>query len=366
MTDAASTTGDQTHPGDWAALAAEAGSDVNTRFGHRLIGLPGTWIGSLQAPPPSGSLSTGSATAALAKKRPLPWTEMPWSEWHYWWQSHYLDAIVDAGNHALTQEDAAGARRELRLGKALLRGILIRNFCRFPNHYYDDMAWLALAATRLNELSLRLTSKPATLARFAARTLTKQLHKAHDPVLGGGLYWSRKRDYKNTPVNGPAAAHFARIGEHQIAGAVADWLRTELFDAETGLYQDGIHPSITGRDVEATIYTYNQGPILGALLKLGRPQDLIDAETLIDAISRHLHTPGQGLRLEPGGDGSLFTGILTRYLALAAQEERLPAQTRATASDLIAQTAATVADQRPEILSAAIQRWTILSAAAAI
>lgn len=363
-------TGPDSHAGqpqparNWAALAAEAAADVNTRFGHRLMGLPGTWIGSLEAHQSGDSLAPASAAAKRLPK--------PWSEWHYWWQSHYLDAIVDTGNQALTQGDQTGARRELQHGKALLRGILIRNFCRFPNHYYDDMAWLALAATRLNELSLHLTAKPARLARFAARTLTKQLHKAHDPVLGGGLYWSRKRDYKNTPVNGPAAAHFARLGEHQIAGAVADWLRTELFDAETGLYLDGVHPSAAdrdpalGRDVEATIYTYNQGPILGALLKLGRPQDLIDADTLIDAIGRHLHTPGQGLRLESGGDGSLFTGILCRYLALAAQEERLRAQTRATASKLIHETAATVADQHPEILSAAIQRWTILSAAAEV
>lgn len=359
-------TGLDTHAGEpqpaknWSVLAAEAAAEVNTRFGHRLMGLPGTWI---------GSLTTRSATP---EKRTFPWSEMPWSEWHYWWQSHYLDAIVDTGYHALAQDDSDNARKELQLGKALLRGILIRNFFRFPNHYYDDMAWLALAATRLNELSLQLTSKPARLARFAVRSLTKQLHKAHDPVLGGGLYWSRKRDYKNTPVNGPAAAHFARVGELQIAGAVADWLRTELFDAETGLYLDGIHPSAAdrdpelGRDVEATIYTYNQGPILGALLKLGRPQDLIDAATLIDAIGRHLHTPGHGLRLEPGGDGSLFTGILCRYLALAVQEERLPAHSRAMVEELIQETAATVANEHPEILSAAIQRWTILNAAAAI
>lgn len=344
---------------NWSFRADEAARSVTRLFGQRLFFLPGTHIAAITRP--SGRIR--NLTGA----------------WHYWWQAHYVDCLVDTGRRELGTEARPGTRFDGenrpsagRLASRLVTGIRLRNFFTYVNDYYDDMAWLALAATRLNELSLQLTSKPARLARFAVRSLTKQLHKAHDPVLGGGLYWSRKRDYKNTPVNGPAAAHFARLGELQIAGAVADWLRTELFDAETGLYLDGIHPSTAdrdpelGRDVEAAIYTYNQGPILGALLKLGRPQDLIDAATLIDAIGRHLHTPGQGLRLEPGGDGSLFTGILCRYLALAVQEERLPAHSRAMVEELIQETASTVANEHPEILSAAIQRWTILNAAAAI
>lgn len=344
---------------DWATLAAEAGADVNTRFGHRLMGLPGTWIGSLEAPQPGGNPS--SEAAAGAKKRPTPW-----SEWHYWWQAHYLDTILDTALQHLRAGRRPAARRELRRAKALLRGIMIRNFGRFPNHYYDDMAWLALAAGRLNKLSLRLEARPARLAAFAAGTLTRQLHSAHDSVLGGGLYWSRKRDYKNTPVNGPAALHFARIGETHTATAVTTWLRTELFDPETGLYLDGIHPSATGRDVESNVYTYNQGPILAALLQLGGPAELRQAATLIAAVKTTLSTPGRGIRLEPGGDGSLFTGILCRYLALAARDSRLPAPSRDTASRLIQDTARAVIGQNPQQLSGAVQRWMILTAAASI
>ena len=40
------------------------------------------------------------------------------------------------------------------------------------------------------------------------------------------------------------------------------------------------------------------------------------------------------LRTHGDGDGGLFTGILTRYLALAARDVRLPGSTRATAIDL--------------------------------
>lgn len=336
-------------PVSWAVQAVNAAAGVNKEFGHRLMGLPGTWIGAISSP---------------ATQRPVPW-----SEWHYWWQAHYLDAILDAGFAALKRGERTGARRELSRARALLRGIAIRNFGRFPNFYFDDMAWLALAAGRLDLLSRRLTARPSPLARFATWTLTRQLRSAHDGVLGGGLYWSRKRDFKNTPVNGPAALHFARIGDAHTAAAIVDWLRRELFDPVTGLYIDGVHPvpagpaAPTGRNVEHTVYTYNQGPILAALLELGRPQDLANAAELVEAVRTQLAIPGNGIRLEPGGDGSLFTGILCRHLALAAHDPRLPQQSRDTASNLIQETARQVQDQETRQLSAAVQRWTILSAA---
>lgn len=346
---------DSATPGHWSALAQQAAEDVNNVFGHRLMGLPGVWIGAISAAPAPGQ---GRST--------------PWSEWHYWWQAQYLDAMLDSGFLALERSDRIGARADLRRARQLLRGIVIRNFGVFPNFYFDDMAWLALAAARLNTLSTRLLGQASPLAGFALRTLDRQLHSAHDDVLGGGLYWSRKRDFKNTPVNGPAALHFARTGQQETARAILDWLRIELFDPGTGLYIDGVHPTTagpatpTGRSVEHTVYTYNQGPVLGALLELGEPGDLTRAAELIQACQIQLATPGRGIRLEPGGDGSLFTGILIRYLALAAHDRRLGAHTRATASALIQETARAVADQSPQQLSAAIQRWSILTAAATL
>lgn len=335
----------------WAALAEGAAADVNARFGHRLMGLPGTWIGAVDAP------SDGEAARHLRST--------PQSPWNYWWQAHYLDALVDSATLALGAGKRAAAARELARAQRLLRGIMVRNFLRFPNYFYDDMAWLALAAARLSDLHLRVKGRRSPLARFAVRSLRKELHSAHDMVLGGGIYWSRKRDFKNTPANGPAALHFTRTGEVERAQAIVDWLRGELFDPALGLYVDGVHPSTSGRDVETTIYTYNQGPILAALLELAQPGHLDQAADLIDAINRELRTPGAGLRLEPGGgDGSLFTGILCRYLALAAHDGRLPAHTRETASDMVRETAVTVAGQVPEQLSGAVQQWSIFSAAA--
>ena len=350
-------------PADFAALAREAGAEVNARFGHRLMGLPGTWLGALDAQPLHSENSANSENSAAQSRMHRSWSA-PWSQWHYWWQAHYLDAVLDAGYLALARGDRSEARAELQRARALLRGILLRNFGVFRNDYYDDMAWLALAAGRLNELSLRLTARTARLAKHAVISLTHQLHGGHDDVLGGGIYWSRKRDFKNTPVNAPAALLFARIGEVDRAASLLDWLRVELFESKLGLYVDGVHPTAAGRSIENTIYTYNQGPVLAAMLEVGRPQDLAHAEALIESVHRGLSTPGQGLRLEPGGDGSLFTGILCRYLASAARDPRLPNQSRETASNLVRETAATLRRESPAHLSAAVQRWSVLSAAA--
>lgn len=350
----------------WSTLAEASALRVNSKFGHRLLGLPGTWIASLSYPD-NGKIR-------------------PWAEWHYWWQAHYLDALVDAGFRALRDGETASAKQSLDLGKALLRGILLRNFGRFPNHFFDDMAWLALAADRLNRLSLEAVDKEARLARFATSTLTRQLHKAHDSVLGGGIYWSRKRDYKNTPANGPAALHLARAGYAEQASSLLDWLRDSLFDPDQGLYLDGIHPSSGEPDIERNIYTYNQGPVLAALLERDQPAYLSQAEKLINDVGTHLLASGPaeavatmaeaaesavevrpGLRLEPGGDGSLFTGILCRYLAVAGLDTRLPAAARQLAATLVIDTAEVIAEQpEPSLLSAALQRWTVFEAAAAL
>lgn len=335
-------------PAHWEALAAVAGEDLHARFGHRLMGLPGTWIGSLHAMP----------AAPAPRKRPRPW-----SEWHYWWQAHYLDAILDAAFHELHSGHRCAAQRHWRRAKQLLRGILLRNFGRFPNYFYDDMAWLLLASQRLNGLSQQLTARPALLATLAMRALGRQLVRGQDEKLGGGLYWSRKRDFKNTPTNAPAALYFARIADLDTATGLLDWLRRELYSTPSGLYLDGIRLTAGGPRTEEAIYTYNQGTVLGALLAAGSAEHLAQAVSLIQAINDRLATAAQGLRLESGGDGNLFTGILCRYLALAANDERLPAATRRTAARLVCDTASQLADRVETELSAATQRWTILQAA---
>ncbi len=320
---------------NWSFRADEAARSVTRLFGQRLFFLPGTHIAAILRP--SGRLKNLS--------RP----------WHYWWQAHYLDCLVDAGRRELGTPGRPGAKFDGEnrpsaghLASRLVTGIRLRNFLTVVNNYYDDMAWLALATLRLDKLA-EDTRKRTGRGRNAKvlQSLTLQFDSASTDDLGGGTFWSKKRDFKNTPATAPVALYYARTGNRDKAQALLDWLDAKLYEPGQGLYRDGLRISGTGDVVlEETIYTYNQGPVLGALLELGGEANLGRAAALVDAVARNLTHPAPllgrtaaVLRCEGTGDGGLFTGILVRYLALAAVDERLPAETRATAAALVNDTA---------------------------
>lgn len=115
------------------------------------------------------------------------------------------------------------------------------------------------------------------------------------------------------------------------AQGLLDWLDATLFEPARGLYLDGAWIKEGKLVVAEEIYTYNQGPVLGALLELGGDANLARGAALVGSVAEHLtvrEPDTQGrlvLRGEGTGDGGLFTGILVRYLALAAGDVRLPA-----------------------------------------
>ena len=320
---------------NWSFRADEAARSVTRLFGQRLFFLPRTHIAAILRP--SGRLKNLS--------RP----------WHYWWQAHYLDCLVDAGRRELGSPEHPGARFDGenrpsagQLATRLVTGIRLRNFLTVVNNYYDDMAWLALATLRLDKLA-EDTRKHSGRGRNAKvlQSLTLQFDSASTDDLGGGTFWSTKRDFKNTPATAPVALYYARTGNRAKAQALLDWLDARLYEPGQGLYRDGLRISGTGDVVlEDTIYTYNQGPVLGALLELGGEANLARAAALVAAVANNLTQPApllgrtaSVLRCEGTGDGGLFTGILVRYLALAAGDERLPAETRAKAAALVNDTA---------------------------
>lgn len=381
---------------NWSFRADEAARSVTRLFGQRLLFLPGTHIAAIVRP--SGRFKN------LARP------------WHYWWQAHYVDCLVDTGRRELGGEGHTPARFDGdnlpsagKLASRLVTGIRLRNFATVINNYYDDMAWLALATLRLEKLAGD-TRKTAGRRRNAKvlKSLTLQFDAASTDDLGGGTFWSKKRDFKNTPATAPVALYYARTGQGAKAQALLDWLDAKLYDPEQGLYRDGLRIAAGGELVlESAIYTYNQGPVLGALLELGGEANLERAASLVAAAGRNLTVSapllgrkGTVLRSEGTGDGGLFTGILVRYLALAAVDERLPAETRAAAALLVTDTAEAfwegrrligaqeplarrgarlVFSARPELparrsypaeaavdLSTQLQAWMVLEAAASI
>lgn len=325
----------------WTSRADEAARSVTRMFGRRLCFLPGTHLAAVQRP--SGRLPN------------------PAKPWHYWWQAHYLDCLVDTGRRELLQKrpfDGDGRPSAGKLASRLVTGIRLRNFLTYVNSYYDDMAWLALATQRLQKLA-EDTGMPARRrdARML-RALKLQFDSASTDHLGGGIFWNTIRDFKNTPATAPVALFYARNGNTAKAQELLDWLDTRLFDPANGLYLDGLRIRQDGsEELVNAIYTYNQGPVLGALLELGGVQNLKRAAALIEAVDRELIRPAQVgngmdlrvLRGEGTGDGGLFTGILARYLALAAVDPRLPASIRTTASRLVTETAQALWEGRRQI-----------------
>jgi predicted glycosyl hydrolase len=198
-------------------------------------------------------------------------------------------------------------------------------------------------------------------AQDAGAALFEQLAKGFAP--GGGMSWRKsKRDFVNAAATAPAAIAYARAGDPHTAAALIDWMNATLWDAERSLYMDGVNVRGEEYELERGEYTYNQGTALGALLTLaasGVPceVDPIErAERLIVGIVKHMteeieFVSGARRRIlisHGDGDGGLFTGILVRYLGMAASSPLLSDEARALASSLIYSTARALWEGRRE------------------
>ncbi|NBQ42750.1 MAG: fructose-bisphosphate aldolase, partial [Mycobacteriaceae bacterium] len=196
----------KTGPEQWANRAASAEAAIVRRHLRQLWRIPGTQLGVVGWPPSRRDRSYGT--------------------WHYWWQAHLLDTLVDAQLRDPRPERAERIRRQIR-------GHRIRNNGRWTNRYYDDMAWLALALERAGRL--------LGIARpQALQTLTRQLFNSWMPEYGGGIPWRKQDQFFNAPANGPAGIVLARCGQVPRAAQMADWIDRTLLDPETQLIFDGI------------------------------------------------------------------------------------------------------------------------------
>ncbi len=303
---------------DWSERAGIVERTISRRHLRRVAAVvPGTRIGRVRWP------------------RHAP---APLAPWHYWWQAHLLDCLVDA------QLRAPGTHRA-RVITMTARGIRLRNAGSWTNRYYDDVAWLGLALQRAGGLARR--SGPGALA-----AITAQLHEGWTEDGGGGIWWRRGDDFKNAPANGPAAILLARDGQVAFAAAIADWMAQTLVDPATGLVRDGVRlaPGGAVREVVGLFYTYCQGVHLGACVELaerdGHRRWVDRAVAIVDAVAHRLAGPDGVLPGDGGGDGGLFTGITVRYLADAAL--RRP-ELAAPASRLVLASAAAAWNGRVEI-----------------
>src|SRR5947209_13821683 len=300
----------------WVNRAASSEAAVTKRHLRRLWGLPGTQLGVVAWP------ATGR--------------DRRFGTWHYWWQAHLLDCLVDAQQRDPQPERRSRINRQVRTHR-------LRNNFHWTNDYYDDMAWLALALERAARIAGVERSR-------ALPKLADQFVNAWVPEDGGGIPWRKQDQFFNAPANGPAGIFLARYDDRlKRAEQMGDWIDRTLIDPETHLVFDGIK---AGSLVRAQ-YTYCQGVVLGLETELAartgaevRARHAARVHRLVAAVSEQM-APSGVLRGTGGGDGGLFAGITARYLALVATA--LPGD---SADDAMARDAA-----RTIVLSSAKSAW---------
>jgi predicted alpha-1,6-mannanase (GH76 family) len=302
----------------WANRAASAEAAVAQRHLKPLWQLPGSQLGVVAWPPTRRERWFGS--------------------WHYWWQAHLLDCLVDAQLRDPQPDRQQRITRQVRSHR-------LRNNGSWVNDYYDDMAWLALALERAGRLAG--VERPKALNK-----LTDEFVNAWVPEDGGGIPWRKQDQFFNAPANGPAAIFLARYDRLRRAQQMADWIDETLIDPESHLVFDGIK---AGSLVRAQ-YTYCQGVVLGLETELAArtddPDHAVRVHRLVAAVCENM-APNGVIKGAGGGDGGLFNGILARYLAFVANELPLntpqDAATRDSARELVLKSAESAWDYRQTV-----------------
>jgi predicted alpha-1,6-mannanase (GH76 family) len=228
--------------------------------------------------------------------------------------AHAVDNLVDAWN---------------RTGEAIYKerlaqmhdGLLERNDGGWPNKFYDDMEWMAIAWLRAFYVTGEERYKQAALI------LWEDIKTGWNDHMGGGIAWRKPQlDYKNTPANAPAVILAARLyrafGEPtDLAWAVIiyEWLTKNMVDPATGFVWDGMNRLGDGAIDKHWKFTYCQGVYIGAGLELYRvTQERVYLQSALrtaHAAIAELADSGTSLLPPEGtGDGGLFKGIFVRYL----------------------------------------------------
>lgn len=213
-------------------------------------------------------------------------------------------------------------------------------FPGFLNHYYDDEGWWALAWID----GYDLTRDGRYLGM--AETIFADMAGGWDSTCGGGIWWSKDRTYKNAIANElffSVAAHLAVRGKgdrqsySDWAGKEWAWFQASGMVNERGLVNDGLvidADSGACRNNGKTVWTYNQGVLLGGLAEwsLGHGTALPEARGFADAALKALtDTDGvlhDGCEPECGADGVQFKGIFARNLGVLNRVVREPRYSR--------------------------------------
>ncbi len=201
-----------------------------------------------------------------------------------------------------------------------------KKFPGFINEFYDDEGWWALAWIDVYDL----THDEQYLGM--AQSIFQDMAGGWDTTCSGGIWWSKKRKYKNAIANElflSVAAHLASRAKNSDERArYSDWAQKEwawfhgsgMINAEH-LINDGLDASCANN--HRTTWSYNQGVILGALAEMysaNHDQQLLaDAQTIASATLSSPLVDANGILHDPcepkcGEDAPQFKGIFMRNL----------------------------------------------------
>ncbi|KUJ20814.1 Six-hairpin glycosidase [Mollisia scopiformis] len=196
----------------------------------------------------------------------------------------------------------------------------------FLNGYYDDEGWWALNWIQAYDI----TGNQDYLT--TAVDIFNDMMNGTEPKCGGGIWWDKKNTYVNAIANElylSVAAHLAnRMGSQKqfytnIATKQWQWFQSTGMINSQNTINDGLNFT-TCKNNGGTVWSYNQGVVLGALVELDKASPnssyLTSAKNIATAAIKALGDSNGVLHdpCEPncGADGSQFKGIFMRNLQI--------------------------------------------------
>ncbi|KAF7878801.1 hypothetical protein EAF04_000004 [Stromatinia cepivora] len=200
-----------------------------------------------------------------------------------------------------------------------------RQFRGFLNDYYDDEGWWALAWIQAYDI----TGNRDYLS-MAESIFADMKTGSNTPCSNGvsGIWWDKPRTYVNAIANElylSVAAHLANRASNRasylaIARDQWTWFQgTGMINAQ-GTINDGLTSEC--RNNGGTVWSYNQGVILGGLVELSRAtgdSNYINTAKRIASAAITALSDSNGILHDPcepncGADGAQFKGIFMRNL----------------------------------------------------
>ncbi|KAL1848743.1 hypothetical protein Daus18300_013497 [Diaporthe australafricana] len=199
-------------------------------------------------------------------------------------------------------------------------GLAARGFSGFINNYYDDEGWWTLAWIRAYDVTGN------TEYLDMAKSIFVDMQGGVNGTCGGGIWWSKDREYKNAIANelylSVAASLANRADESDSYLSIAkeqwDWFKGSGMINDNNLINDGldIQPDGSCTNNGDTVWSYNQGVVLGGLVELfvatGDSEYSSTASSIAEAAIEALSEDGiLHESCEPndcGADGSQFKG----------------------------------------------------------